>query len=135
MPAVGVNSFVCFLLVAVVFCVYQYSEGDLMAEEECRNCKVPVQVLHQLHKDLQTRRKCFSGAQLVTWIMRNADLFLSSDELSLCGGYTSIGVQGASAIAQQLLDLHLIIDVEAENACEFTQCGLGLVAWCCVTAV
>ena len=89
-----------------------------MVEEDCRKCKVPTRALHQLHRDLQTRGKCFSGAQLVAWILRNADLFLSADELSLCGGRTSLSAQGAADIAQQLLDLQFIRDVEAELSCE-----------------
>ena len=92
---------------------FQYTDSDLMTQEDQAN--VPLLALHQMHKDLQSRRKCFSGTQLAEWIMRNADLFLSPDELSLCGGVSNIGMDGAESIAQQLLDLQVIVDVQTDG--------------------
>ncbi|KAL8607103.1 hypothetical protein ACOMHN_008689 [Nucella lapillus] len=92
----------------------RYSEGDLMTQDDEDNVtrsSIPVVALHRLRRDLQTWRKCFSGAQLTHWIHRHGDLFLSPDELSLM----DIGREGAAVIAQRLLDTRLIVDVEARN--------------------
>jgi hypothetical protein len=34
-------------------------------------------ILHKLREDLLKYRKCFSGAQLVNWVMKNPDLVKS----------------------------------------------------------
>lgn len=89
----------------------QYEDETSMSDSS-RHDSVPVLVLHQIRRDLQTRQKCFSGAQLVDWIVQHADLFMSPDELSLCKGKASISKQKAITTAQHLLDLELIKDVD-----------------------
>jgi hypothetical protein len=35
-------------------------------------------ILHKLREDLLKYRKCFSGAQLVNWVMKNLDLVFAT---------------------------------------------------------
>ncbi|XP_025095447.1 uncharacterized protein LOC112564677 isoform X4 [Pomacea canaliculata] len=79
---------------------------------------IPLQAIHKLHQELQSLSKCFSGAQLTHWILRHSDLFLTEEELFLCEGEVEMTVQKALIIAQQMLDQHIILDIDTDN---FTQ--------------
>ncbi|KAK3587513.1 hypothetical protein CHS0354_003655 [Potamilus streckersoni] len=71
-----------------------------------------IQTLREkLRMDLQTFRKCFSGTDLVTWIISNQELFQDFDSYFEESGIVFTREVGYY-IAQRLVDLGLIADVE-----------------------
>lgn len=87
-----------------------------MYAKETVGSRIPLHAIHQLQHDLQTHRKCFSGAQLTHWILHHADLFTSPDDLSLCDDSSSMTLKEALAVAQELLDKQIILDIEKESS-------------------
>ncbi|CAL1544394.1 unnamed protein product [Lymnaea stagnalis] len=97
-------------LVALCQSLREYStEGENTSWENV-DTKRPPAIIHKIFKELQSLRKCFSGAELVKWILKNrdalpADMVLPSEPLTK---------ESATAICQSLLDQNFIVDLDTE---------------------
>ncbi|KAK3094552.1 hypothetical protein FSP39_003275 [Pinctada imbricata] len=84
-------------------------------------CTMDSSLFHLLHKmkeDLLLYRKCFSGKQLVSWIMHNADIFIPILDPSLTSEDVRKDRGLSTEIAQWLQDKELIIDITEEDSGE-----------------
>lgn len=109
----------CFNASQPIYSVKLTSDPDLHLEASPTE-HIPLQAIHKLHQELQSLSKCFSGAQLTHWILRHSDLFLTEEELFLCEGEVEMTVQKALIIAQQMLDQHIILDIDTDNFSKYT---------------
>ena len=60
------------ILACHIFLCFQLTEvhvDELTLEENA--CRSPPAIIHRIHSELQSLRKCFSGAELVRWIVKN----------------------------------------------------------------
>ncbi|GFS04801.1 hypothetical protein ElyMa_002920400 [Elysia marginata] len=92
-----------------------HSEVDELTLEENASRNPPA-IIHRIHAELQSLRKCFSGSELVHWIVKNrsvlpADLSVADEEIT-----KDIAIE----IAQDLLDNHFILELESALHTETT---------------
>ncbi|RUS71328.1 hypothetical protein EGW08_020913 [Elysia chlorotica] len=86
---------------------YHTEVDELTLEENAT--RIPPAIIHRIHGDLQSLRKCFSGGELVRWIVKNrsvlpADLSVADEEIT-----KDIAIE----IAQDLLDNNFIMELES----------------------
>ncbi|XP_012946072.2 uncharacterized protein LOC101863232 [Aplysia californica] len=86
-----------------------YTEGDHLSLEENQS-RSPPAVVHRIHRELQALRKCFSGAELVHWIIKNKDALPA--DLSLPPG--PVDREVAISISQLLVDRQFILDTDSD---------------------
>ncbi|XP_041369228.1 uncharacterized protein LOC121383332 isoform X2 [Gigantopelta aegis] len=86
---------------------------------------IPAHIIQKLHSDLQSVCKCFTGSDLVRWILHNKPLFRAIDKPILVERNEPFSRQTAVSVAQKLLDYHLISDLdEADDSLFLNSCSV-----------
>ncbi|XP_064600871.1 uncharacterized protein LOC135467040 [Liolophura sinensis] len=106
----------------LLFSLVQLFQYSIFSECSSNNDDIPHGMLRQMKLELQSRRKCFSGRQLVSWLLRNQEKsFLTGHgEFGNTGdpetGHPMVSRDLARQVAQKLFKQGIIVDVEQDSS-------------------